>query len=473
MTVLSFSKLFFTNSIRVDFNPLAFPYDWVICIAYAVILLVFGASYWRLYKDKSLDSLSFKKIQLLAFVQLFVASFSMPLLSNDVFVYLAHGELSNRGYDVYSVDVLKNSIWYNYIGDWKDAPCVYGPINLLIAKAAAFFSFGSIWLAIFVYKLIHLLFGCFLIFSAGLISKKSSDIILISFSPALWLHNISQIHNDLTGCILITGAVICLLRKKWLLAFFLVGLSVASKISYGIYVPFITLLCFFSGEKLTLKNSATTALGIVLIIGTIFISYAIFWRSAESVNVPMKYVSIQPASKTFAEITSVAITEYYRNDEYHSKLLKTKEGLAEFQEFKNQIWTVVRKAFNYLGVVIVFITTLIFIIKTRFKLSQPILVEYFIKISFVFYFIFLHVFNAWYMVAFIPLLLLLNNMVGYKKYFIVITAYSGLHMILQNVGTMSLLFEFMHIITGINLILFLFVFRRRFFTVESLVVKDI
>ena len=53
-----------------------------------------------------------------------LASCMLPFLSNDVFVYLGHGYLSNHGVDVFShTNILKDSIWINYIDAWPDGPC--------------------------------------------------------------------------------------------------------------------------------------------------------------------------------------------------------------------------------------------------------------------------------------------------------------------------------------------------------------
>jgi len=471
ITLLSWCKFGVTGSIRVDHNPFPGVWGYLVFIVFGSSLLVFGIQYWRLYTGKYGTYYDFKQLQKFAWIQLIIASLAMPLLSNDVFVYLAHGELSNRGVDVFSqTNVLQQSIWFEFIGDWKDAPCVYGPINLLIAKLAASMSFGNIWLALAAYKLIHIIMGMAIIGLIFQMARSPRDFILVAFTPAFWLHNISQVHNDLTGCFLFFTAIYFIKQDKIYYSAILIALAVAAKISYIIYVPFIGLYYILFVRTFKLYKSITYGIASIFLFAIFIIgSYSIFWKDFSTFSVPLSYASTQTPSKTFAEVTGEIVTVLMSDGGISSSIneqVATKT--IEKDNPKVYYWKITQKIFNYLGIVLGIITTLVFVIKTRLKFTKKIFVEYFIKMSFVFFFIYLHVFNAWYLVAFMPLLIIAGDLERLKKYFIVISSYSGLHMIVLNIERPSILYMILPIIVLVNICLFLWQFKKNFLTVETI-----
>ena len=471
ITILSWCKFIVTGSIRVDQNPFPASLGYLVFVVFAGSLLVYGIQYWKLFNEEFGSSYDFKQLKKYAWLQLGIASLAMPLLSNDVFVYLAHGELSNRGFDVFSQqNVLPQSIWFNHLGNlWQDAPCVYGPINLLIAKLAAFMSFGNIWLALACYKLIHFLMGIGIIGLIFQMAKSPQDFILVAFTPAFWLHNISQVHNDLTGCLFFFTAVYFITHDKIYYSAILIALAVASKISYIIYVPFIGLyyLLFVRTRKIY-KSVIYGLAAIVLFTGFLVGSYALFWKNSSTLTVPITYARDQAPSKTFSEVAGEILTVLMSNEGISSSINNQIENKNKVKENpKIYYWKITQKIFNYIGILLGIITTLIFAIKTKLKFTKKILVEYFIKMSMVFFLIYLHVFNAWYLVAFMPLLLLVGNLKRLKKYFIIISNFSGLHMIMLNIDRSSYLYYLLPVIVFLNIALFLWQFKKNFLTVES------
>jgi hypothetical protein len=135
-------------------------------------------------------------------------------------------------------------------------------------------------------------------------------------------------------------------------------------------------------------------------------------------------------------------------------------------------WKQCRIVFNIIGIVLAIIVSIVFIAKTRFVFYKTVLAEYWIKISLVFFFFYSHIFNAWYLIALLPFLPLIGNNNRLKKYFIVVTVFSNLHMIMLNISRDSALYYLLPPIIFINISLFLWQFRKNFLTVETKLVKE-
>lgn len=127
-----------------------------------------------------------------------------PLLSNDVYSYVAQGEMSSRGLDPGQTgpfDLGRNDFMSGADPYWRAAPAPYGPVAVFLARSAVQLSGHDSARAIDVYRV----FVAFGIIAAavgiGLIAARNglSPAVAIAIgigNPVVILHVIGGAHND-------------------------------------------------------------------------------------------------------------------------------------------------------------------------------------------------------------------------------------------------------------------------------------
>jgi len=131
-------------------------------------------------------------------------SLGPPLLSNDVYSYVAQGEMASRGIDPSSVgpvELGRNDFTSGADPVWRRAPAPYGPVAVLAARSAVEIGGHEQVAAINVYRVIVWIAVVMAAVGVGLIAVGNglSAAVAIAIgigNPIMILHVIGGVHND-------------------------------------------------------------------------------------------------------------------------------------------------------------------------------------------------------------------------------------------------------------------------------------
>ncbi len=472
MVLVSWNKFIFTGSLKVDDNPVSNVQGYIMVLSYAFFLFFFGRSYYRLFKYQQNITLSHQQIKQLGYFSLVAATLMLPFLSNDIFIYMAYGDVSNKGIDVFSqTNVVQYSKWYYWVGDWKDAPYSYGPVTLWVGKMANWVGGASIFGVLIAYKIIWLLVAIAFLEVISLTVKNNGDLIWLVLTPVLWLQCVANIHYDLLGGFFLLIAVYFISQQKIVFSLAAIALACNAKIIYIIFVPFILGHYFLiNPQRLNWKSFLYVLLGIICFMGISVISYLPFWKGTETLTFPFTFLNKVEPSKSFSEVAGELLNLAFPHNTDTS--ISGEMTSATNSSSKAWWWKQCQFVMNIFGILTGMVLSIIFIIKTKLKLSKQLLTEYYVKITMVFFFFYSHVFNIWYFIAIVPFIPLLGSNDRLKKYLLVICIFSNLHMIMLNIDRSSVLYYFNPPIILINVILFVWQFRKNFLTIESPIIKN-
>jgi len=470
LVIVSWSKLLFTGNIKVDSNPLSTFHGILVIILFSVSLFTYGRVYSKFYKNAADLTISHRQLKIYGYIHIVLASLMLPILSNDIFLYLAYGDLSNMGHNVFtSQDVMMQSKWASYVGNWKDSPYLYGPLTLWISKITNWIGGSNIFMVLGVFKIIWALIAICFLEIMSLTVKNMGDFILVLFTPVFWLQNVAGIHFDLMAAFFLLISVYFITQQK--IVFSLVAISIACmcKIVFVIFIPFVLLHYFFiNPNRITWKPIVYFLVGVILSVGVVLLSYYPYWKGMQTITVPFKYLSDQEPSKSFSEVLGEIFNAIFEDKFHKNEITNMDDSFA-----KIWWWKQLRIAFNIIGFVMAIVVSIVFIVKTKFVFYKTVLAEYWIKLSLVFFFFYSHIFNAWYLIALLPFLPLIGNNERLKKYFVLISVFSCLHMIFLNIGRDSFAYYLLPPIIFINISLFLWQFKKNFLTVESHLIKEV
>ena len=131
-------------------------------------------------------------------------SLGPPLLSNDVYSYVAQGEMASRGIDPSSVgpvELGRNDFTSGADPVWRRAPAPYGPVAVLAARSAVEIGGHDQVAAISVYRVMVWIAVVMAAIGVGLIAVGNglSAAVAIAIgigNPIMILHVIGGVHND-------------------------------------------------------------------------------------------------------------------------------------------------------------------------------------------------------------------------------------------------------------------------------------
>jgi Glycosyltransferase family 87 len=466
MVGISWLRYGLIHTMKVDNEPFPVEWNYPVFILFIGSLLLLAFSYWKIVWTLS-PSVTKRSYKVEAYLIVILSSMMLPFLSNDVFVYLGHGYLSNQGVDVFShTNILKSSIWISYIDAWPDGPFVYGPINLIPSKIANWIGGENIWLTFISYKIFTLLVGFGIVELLTRMVKHPKDLLIAIIAPSFWLHNIGHMHNDMIAALFIMASVLFILKNQLILSAIFIGLSLSCKVSSIVYIPFIFCMYYFTNQTSSSKKWGNMMVSFLVLMATIVGCYGIFYTGSSSLTVPFNYLAQQNAAKSFAEILGEILNVVAGG--LSPEAIESEVSMVEINKTDPKVywWGISQKIFNLIGLLLMFITSLIFAIKTKMKFNKELTIEYFIKISFIFFFIYLHIFQAWYLILLMPMIVISQNN-RIKRYFMVLCAYSGIHTIIYVIARPSALFYLVPVLVLINASLFLWQFRKNYLSVES------
>ena len=248
------------------------------------LLLIFGIVYVLTIKKEKKIFDNTKQVLIFIAIISFIFMLVLPFLSSDIYYYIGDSWLAAKyGENPYYTTVSQlqeqgiNDEILNNTGYWRNTTSVYGPLWNSIAKLLVSFSFGSVTIALFIFKiasyLIHVL-NSYLIYK---ITKSKKYMLLYGLNPLVLIEFLSNVHNDIYLVLFILLAIYFLVRKKNIyFTMVFLALSVSIKYSTVLLVPFILIYCF--RDKTIPKKILYCMLSGLSIIALVIVFYLPYYR---------------------------------------------------------------------------------------------------------------------------------------------------------------------------------------------------
>jgi hypothetical protein len=169
-----------------------------------------------------------------------------PLLSTDVFNYIAYGQMGTHGINPYlhGPIVLQNTPLYGYTGHlWKDVASAYGPLFTLITYALAPLGVaGAFWALKAIMALSLLGIAAFVWAAARRLGLEPRfAVALVALNPLVLVYAVGGAHNDLLMALPLAAALYLTVTKRPAAAGAAVVGAIAIKASAGLALPFVLL----------------------------------------------------------------------------------------------------------------------------------------------------------------------------------------------------------------------------------------
>lgn len=175
--------------------------------------------------------------------------FGPPLLTRDMFSYLAQGAIPLAGLDPYAVgpEVILGPLHDNVHFFWQDTPAPYGPLFILLAKGVAAVVGENMILGVLVMRLALLPGLLLLVWALPELTRRMGGNIPVSLwiavaNPVMVVHMIGGGHNDLLVVGLLAMAALLTLRGVHAGGIALATCAMAVKASAGLALPFLVLV---------------------------------------------------------------------------------------------------------------------------------------------------------------------------------------------------------------------------------------
>lgn len=175
-----------------------------------------------------------------------VCALAPPLLSTDVFNYIAYAQMGTHGINPYlhGPIVLLGQPVYGYTGHlWKNVPSAYGPLFTLLSYAFAPLSVaGAFWAFKMLTALAALGTAAFVCAAALKLGRSPAlALVLVALNPLVLVYAVGGAHNDLLMELPLAAAIYFVVAKRPAAAGAAAVTAVAIKASAGLALPFILL----------------------------------------------------------------------------------------------------------------------------------------------------------------------------------------------------------------------------------------
>lgn len=470
INLASYLRAAITGSIKVDQNyPEGTGMLMIVCL-YFISLGMAGFGYYKVVLRKKGWDLTPGQTRTLALTAAVLSFFMLPMISNDIFGVIAYADLALKGISPYiDGSLLVRSDFYGYVGDvWKDAPCVYGPFNLLITMSAVFPAQGNLFWSLFLYKLLILGFSvAFIFFICRYIEhfgghQRYNIAALLVFCPILWLHGSGHAHNDIVAAALVAAAVYYLKTEKYLSSCVLLTLAVLSKTISVILFAFYFIWLAYRHRGAVKKLALLYTASLLIIITVSFAAYYPFWQGSQTVTGPLHFLADKNPTRSPVEILSAGFA--YIEGGYSSletMAEKGPEGWWKSTEERQRFWAKkFQPAFQIFGLLLAFLM----LIKLRQinGLRYGRILEIFGAITIIAICFYSQVSYPWYLLMALPLFMETSNR-AWISWWIAISVWSNTENIVHVIGPGRWITPFVAPFSVFTIVaLYFWKFRERF-----------
>lgn len=391
-----------TQNLRVDDNPLP-PVAMVGCLVLVITGLIVGTwVYWQILTRRNNYDLSPEALRRLAYMTLGLASFMLPILSNDIFSVLAYGDLTAHGYNPYTnTQALAGTSYYEYVSPlYRTIPCVYGPVNLFVASVAAFIGGGSPLTGILVYKLLSFLLLAGMI---EVVTRHTQSFFLkgwnlqaaILLSPLLWIQGAGQNHNDVFGTCALAVGVFLLRKDNFISACVFFTLAFLTKLSFALFLPLPLVWCIWVERFEWMQIVKQSMKAALVCVPLLVLAYLPFKVNLETFLQPFISLSNLRPSGTFPDIIGELTIHIIK---FISPNFCADD--AAWDALKVAIWAKAILSFKVFGLGLI----LYLLAKLRDMRQPQTAFMLFVAVFVAFIGFFSHRFFSWYLLVALPLL---------------------------------------------------------------------
>lgn len=264
-------------------------------IIFLILFILVTILYFLIIKN---NKKIFKNIkQILIFVTIVTTIFAMmlPFTSTDVFYYIGVGWLNSHyhqnpyyismneflqenqnSHNLHENKIINDEILIQGSADWGNQRVVYGPVWTLICALLANMSFGSVNLALVIFKISAVIIHIINIYLIYKISRKKVLALIYGLNPFILIEAIANVHNDIYVIFFTLLSMYFLLRKKNL-TISVIFLAIATCIKYVtiLLLPFIILYYYRKEKRLIIKFEKCILYGVIflLVICCIYVIY--------------------------------------------------------------------------------------------------------------------------------------------------------------------------------------------------------
>lgn len=175
--------------------------------------------------------------------------FGPPLLTRDMFSYLAQGAIPLAGLDPYEVgpEAIPGPLHDNVHFFWQDTPAPYGPLFILLAKGVAAVVGDNMILGVLLMRWALLPGLLLLVWALPELTRRLGGRIPVALwiavaNPVMVVHMVGGGHNDLLVVGLLAMAALLTLRGVHAGGIALATCAMAVKASAGLALPFLVLV---------------------------------------------------------------------------------------------------------------------------------------------------------------------------------------------------------------------------------------
>ena len=256
-------------------------------VLFGIVFILLIYLYFKILKNSTKEFQNIK--QVLIFVLLISIMFGiiLPITSSDIFYYIGTGWLESNYHQnpyyttSYEVRVENpNDEILQKTGTWENRIVVYGPLWSLICRFLSSMSFGSIDIALCLYKIVAIgihIINTLIVFK---ITGRKKFALLYGINPFILIEMISNLHNDLYLIFFTLLALYFLLKKKNIILT-IVFMAFATCVKYVsvLLIPFMVL--YYLKNKKILQKILYCLLYAIIFISIVVLLYLMYAKDLE------------------------------------------------------------------------------------------------------------------------------------------------------------------------------------------------
>jgi hypothetical protein len=307
LVALGWARALATDSWAPDHGPLPVPGRLAALVALIALLGNAAHAYWALLRAAERRPVLTRDWLQRALALAGVAALMPPLLSNDLFSVLSYVDLwLSRHVNPLTLgagDLPATPFSLLVSPAWRDAPCVYGPLQLLVWAPAVGLG-ATPGRAVALANLISLATGVLVLLALYRYCREQATggarrFALVAFCPLLWIEGVGQAHNDLLVALLVVLWLSFAAKGRTALAALALGAAVAAKLTAlllaACYVVY--LLAQAARQRREWHVPLLVAGVMALTVGAL---YGPFWDGGQTFARPLAYLAHRRPSNTLA-----------------------------------------------------------------------------------------------------------------------------------------------------------------------------
>lgn len=198
---------------------------------------------------------------------------SLPLLSQDLYIYLAQGAIAHAGLDPYTVGPsgLDGPLTDRVSWVWEDTPSPYGPLFILLMKSIVAVTGPNVMMAALVTKVV-VASGLVLLCAAlpGLARQLGGTpeqaLWVGAANPLVLVHLVGGPHNDLLMIAFLAAGTLLVLDRRHIAGIAVVALAASIKVTAALVLPFLVWIWAARIKRWGFVTAASAGAGVAVAV---------------------------------------------------------------------------------------------------------------------------------------------------------------------------------------------------------------